>query len=42
MKEIGKKKLLERKASIKNQRHHFTDKGLYRILYGCSSSHVWM
>ena len=27
---------------INNQRHHFTDKGLYSQSYGFSSSHVWM
>ena len=27
---------------IKNQRHHFTDKGLYSQSCGFSSSHVWM
>ena len=27
---------------IKNQRHHFTDKGLYSQSYGFSSSHVQM
>ena len=28
--------------SIKKQRHHFADKGLYSQNYGFSSSHVWM
>ena len=27
---------------IKNQRHHFADKGPYSQSYGLSSSHVWM
>ena len=27
---------------IKNQRHHFTEKGLYSQRYGFSSSHVCM
>ena len=27
---------------IKNQRHHFADKGQYSQSYGFSSSHVWM
>ena len=27
---------------IKNQRHYFADKGLFRKSYGFSSSHVWM
>ena len=27
---------------IKEQRHHFVDKGLYRQSYGFSSGHVWM
>ena len=26
----------------KNQRHHFSDKGLYNQSYGFCSSHVWM
>ena len=29
-------------APIKNQRHHFADKGLYSQGYGFSSSHVQM
>jgi len=28
--------------SIKKQRHHFADKGLYSQSYGFSSSHVWI
>ena len=27
---------------IKNQKHHFTDKGVYSQSYGFPSSHVWM
>ena len=27
---------------IKNQRHYFANKGLFRKSYGFSSSHVWM
>ena len=30
------------KECIKNQRHHFDDKGPYSQSYGFSSSHVWM
>ena len=27
---------------IKQQKHHFVNKGLYRQSYGFSNSHVWM
>ena len=27
---------------IKEQRHHFADKGMYSQNYGFSNSHVWM
>ena len=30
------------RQSIKKQRHHFDDKGLYSQSYGFSSSHVWI
>ena len=46
--EIKRLLLLERKAMtnlrqhIKNQRHHFADKGLYIQSYGFSSSHIQM
>ena len=30
------------KQHIKNQRHHFADKGQYSQSYDFSSSHVWM
>ena len=30
------------RQSIKKQRHHFADKGLYNQSYDFSSSHVWM
>ena len=35
-------KLWQTWQSIKNQRHHFANKGLYSQSYGFSSSHVWM
>ena len=45
--EIKRCFLLRRKAmtnldSIKEQRHHFVDKGPYSQSYGFSNSHVWM
>ena len=45
--EIKRCLLLGRKAmtnleSIKKQRHHFADKGLYSLSYGFSSSHIQM
>ena len=45
--EIKRQLLLGRKVmtkleSIKKQRHHFANKGLYSKSYGFSSSHVWM
>ena len=32
----------EPRQNIKEQRHHFTDKGLYNPNYGFPSSPVWM
>ena len=44
--EIKRRWLLGKKAMtrqyIKQQRHHFADKGPYSQSYGFSSSHVWM
>ena len=45
--EIKRCLLLGRKAmtnldSIKKQRHHFANKGLYSQSYGFSSSHIWV
>ena len=45
--EIKRCLLLERKAipnlnSVKKQRDHFANKGLYSQSYGFFSSHVWM
>ena len=38
----SKKSYDKPRQHIKNQRHHFTDKGLYSQSYGFSSSHVQM
>ena len=32
----------ETRSCIKNQRHHFDEKGPYSQSYGFSSSHVWL
>ena len=32
----------KRRKHIKEQKHHFSDRGLYHQKYGFSSSHVWM
>ena len=37
-----KKSYNKPKQSIKKQKHHFADKGLYNQSYDFSSSHVWM
>ena len=37
-----KKSYNKHRYPIKNQRHHFADRGLYSQSYGFSSSHVWM
>ena len=37
-----KKSFDKPRQSIKKQRHHFADKGLYNQSYDFSSSHVWM
>ena len=37
-----KKSYNKARQCIKNQRHHFADKGPYKQSYGFSSSHVWI
>ena len=39
---LGRKAMKKPRQCINNQRHHFTDKGLYSKSYGFSSGHVWM
>ena len=39
---LGKKSYDKHWWCIKEQRHHFSNKGLYRQSYGFFSSHVWM
>ena len=38
----GRRAMMILDRVIKNQRHHFANKGLYSQSYGFSSSHVWM
>ena len=38
----GKENYDKSRQSIKKQRHHFADKGLYSQRHGFSRSHVWM
>ena len=38
----GRKSMTNLDKCFKNQRHHFTDEGLYNQSYGFSSSHEWM
>ena len=39
---IGGKTMTNLDSILKNQRHHFADKGLYGQSYGFSSSHIQM
>ena len=39
---LGRKCYEKPRQCIKQQRHHFADKGPYSQSYGFSSSHVWM
>ena len=39
---LGSKGMTNLDNNIKNQRHHFANKGSYNQSYGFSGSHVWM
>ena len=39
---LGKKSYNKPRQHIKNQRHYFTNKGLFSQSYSFSRSHVWM
>ena len=39
---LGRKVMANLDSILKEQRHHFANKGPYSQSYGFSSSHVWM